>query len=168
MEYIRPATAEDLARCREIYRVAQEFMVRTGNPNQWQVGFPPQDLIERDIADRHLMVWTDAEDVPQGAFAFLPGPEPDYAVLYEGGWHDDGRYRVLHRFAAARQGQGIGSAMMRWALAHAKKEGVALRVDTHRDNIAMQRLLRRFGFTRCGIIHLARTGDERIAFTHVF
>lgn len=84
MGYIRPATAEDLARCREIYRVAQEFMVRTGNPNQWQVGFPPQDLIERDIADRHLMVWTDAEDVPQGAFAFLPGPEPDYAVLYEG------------------------------------------------------------------------------------
>ncbi len=147
MGCIRPARKEDLARCMEIYAAAQRFMVKAGNPNQWEPGFPPEAQIAEDIAGHHLMVWTDAEDVPQGAFAYLPGPEPDYAKIYE---------------------RGIGSAMMRWALEHAEKEGVALRVDTHKDNVPMQKLIRRCGFVFCGIIHLSRTGDERVAFTHVF
>ncbi len=168
MGSIRPARKEDLARCMEIYAAAQRFMVEAGNPNQWQVGFPPEEQIAQDIADGHLMVWADEADVPQGAFAFLPGPEPDYAKIYEGAWLDDGRYDVVHRFATARQGLGIGSAMMHWALEKAQGEGVALRVDTHKDNIPMQGLIRSCGFAYCGIIHLARTGDERVAFTHTF
>lgn len=168
MGYIRTATAEDLARCMEIYRLAQRFMVKAGNPNQWQVGFPPQEQIERDIAGHHLMVWADEDDVPQGSFAYLPGPEPDYAKIYEGEWLDDGRYRVVHRFATAQQDRGIGSAMMRWALEHAEREGVAVRIDTHRDNIPMQGLIRSCGFIYCGIVHIRRNGEERLAFTHVF
>lgn len=58
--------------------------------------------------------------------------------------------------------------MMRWALEHAEKEGMALRVDTHKDNVPMQKLIRRCGFVFCGIIHLSRSGDERVAFTHAF
>lgn len=168
MDCIRPARKEDLARCMEIYTAAQRFMVKAGNPNQWQVGFPTEEMIARDIEGHHLMVWTDENGVPQGSFAFLPGPEPDYAKIYEGEWHDNGHYRVVHRFATAQQGRGIGSAMMRWALEHAEKEGVALRVDTHKDNVPMQKLIRRCGFVFCGIIHLSRTGDERVAFTHTF
>lgn len=168
MDCIRPARKEDLARCMEIYAAAQRFMVKAGNPNQWQVGFPTEEMIARDIEGHHLMVWTDEDGVPQGSFAFLLGPEPDYAKIYEGEWQDNGRYRVVHRFATAQQGRGIGSAMMRWALEHAEKEGAALRVDTHKDNVPMQRLIRRCGFVFCGIIHLSRTGDERVAFTHVF
>ena len=168
MGSVREATMQDLPRCMEIYRVAQRFMVKAGNPNQWESGFPPEAQIAEDIAGHHLMVWTDAEDVPQGAFAYLPGPEPDYAKIYEGMWQDNGHYRVVHRFATAQQGRGIGSAMMRWALEHAEKEGVALRVDTHKDNVPMQKLIRRCGFVFCGIIHLSRTGDERVAFTHAF
>ena len=38
-----------------------------------------------------------------------------------------------------------------------------VRIDTHEDNIPMQRALLRAGFERCGIIHIA-TGDERVAF----
>ena len=168
MGSVREATMQDLPRCMEIYRVAQRFMVKAGNPNQWQVGFPTEEMIARDIEGHHLMVWTDEDGVPQGAFAFLPGPEPDYAKIYEGEWQDNGTYDVVHRFATAKQGLGIGSAMMRWALEHAEKEGVALRVDTHKDNVPMQKLIRRCGFVFCGIIHLSRTGDERVAFTHAF
>lgn len=168
MGCIRPARKEDLARCMKIYAAAQRFMVKAGNPNQWQVGFPTEEMIARDIEGRHLMVWTDEDGVPQGAFAFLPGPEPDYAKIYEGEWQDNGTYDVVHRFATAKQGLGIGSAMMRWALEHAKKEGVALRVDTHRDNIPMQGLIRSCGFVYCGIVHIRRNGEERLAFTHTF
>lgn len=38
----------------------------------------------------------------------------------------------------------------------------AVRIDTHRDNHAMQRLLLRNGYVRCGIIYL-ESGSERIA-----
>ncbi|MCH4082290.1 MAG: GNAT family N-acetyltransferase [Atopobiaceae bacterium] len=168
MGNIRPATSEDLARCMDIYCAAQEFMVRAGNPNQWQPGFPTEEMIAEDISAHHLMVWTDEKGVPQGSFAFLPGPEPDYAEIYEGEWHDEGRYDVVHRFAAARQGLGIGTAMMQWALRKAQAEGVAVRIDTHRENIPMQGLIKSCGFTYCGVIHLRRNGEERLAFTHTF
>ena len=38
-----------------------------------------------------------------------------------------------------------------------------IRIDTHRDNQTMRRLLARYGFIECGIIYLAN-GDERLAF----
>lgn len=168
MGSVRPATMADLPRAMEIYRVAQQFMVKAGNPYQWEPGFPPEEQITRDIAGQHLMVWTDESDVSQGAFAFLAGSKPDYAKICEGVWHDDGRYDVVHRFATAEQGRGLGSAMMRWALERAQSEDVAIRVDTHRDNMPMQRLIKSCGFVYCGIIHLAHSGDERLACTRTF
>ena len=41
-----------------------------------------------------------------------------------------------------------------------------LRIDTHRDNVIMQHLMQRHGFTRCGIIYLAN-GDERLAYQKI-
>ena len=38
-----------------------------------------------------------------------------------------------------------------------------LRIDTHRDNIPMQKCLIRNGFEYCGVIYLAN-GDERLAY----
>jgi hypothetical protein len=38
-----------------------------------------------------------------------------------------------------------------------------VKIDTHRDNIPMQRALEKKGFSYCGIIHIAN-GDERIAY----
>lgn len=40
---VRPATMADLPRAMEIYRVAQQFMVKAGNPYQWEPGFPPEE-----------------------------------------------------------------------------------------------------------------------------
>ena len=39
-----------------------------------------------------------------------------------------------------------------------------LRADTHADNRPMQRLLEAYGFRRCGVIHGAVDGGERIAY----
>ena len=38
-----------------------------------------------------------------------------------------------------------------------------LRIDTHEDNLPMQRSLERLGFVRCGKVYIERAG-ERIAF----
>ena len=39
----------------------------------------------------------------------------------------------------------------------------SIKVDTHKDNISMQKLLRKNDFKYCGIIYL-EDGSERIAF----
>ena len=44
-----------------------------------------------------------------------------------------------------------------------KNNAASIRVDTHRDNLPMQRMLQKNGFIYCGIIYLA-DGKERFAF----
>lgn len=166
MGSIRLAVPEDMPRIEEIYRVAQQFMVRMGNPHQWEPGFPGRAQIGRDIEAGALHVFVEGEGTPAGCFAYLSGPEPDYAEIFEGSWPDDAPYDVVHRFATARQGAGIGSAMLEWALSEAASSRKPLRIDTHRDNLPMQRLILGHGFAYCGIIHLARNGDERLAYAH--
>ncbi len=38
-----------------------------------------------------------------------------------------------------------------------------IRIDTHLDNRIMQHVIKKYGFTYCGIIYLA-SGDERLAY----
>ncbi|MCI6274370.1 MAG: N-acetyltransferase [Coriobacteriaceae bacterium] len=157
---IRQAAAADLDGALAVYESARAFMREAGNPNQWGDGFPPRELVESDIAAGVLRVCAGEADEVLGCFAFIPGPESDYARLYEGAWPSDEPYDVVHRFAALRQGQGVGGAMLDWALGHGRN----LRVDTHRDNKPMQGLLASRGLSCCGIIRLGRSGDERLAY----
>ena len=47
---IRRAQPEELARILAIYAHARAFMAQHGNAGQWDGGFPPQSLVEQDIA----------------------------------------------------------------------------------------------------------------------
>ena len=42
----------------------------------------------------------------------------------------------------------------------------SLKVDTHRGNIGMQNLLKKIGYSYCGVITL-ESGDERLAFEKI-
>ena len=161
--HIRPATPTDLEDVLAVYRSARAGMREAGNPNQWGDSFPPRELGEQDIATGVLRACVDECDDVLGCFAFLPGPEPDYARIYEGSWPNDEPYDLVHRFAVLRQGQGVGGAMLDWAL----RNGRNLRADTQRDNMPMQGRLASRGFSYCGVIKLGRDGDERLAYTHV-
>ena len=65
----------------------------------------------------------------------------------------------MHRIAASGVVRGAGSFCVNWAFSRCGN----LRIDTHRDNLVMQNMLKKNGFTYCGIIHL-ENGDERLAF----
>lgn len=158
--HIRPATSADLDDALAVYKSARAFMREAGNPNQWGDSFPPRELVKQDIATGILRVCVDENDDVLGCFTFLSGPEPDYARIYEGAWPDDDPYDLVHRFAVLRQGQGVGGAMLDWALEHGRN----LHADTHRDNKPMQGLLDSRGFSYCGIIRIGRNGDERLAY----
>ena len=71
-------------------------------------------------------------------------------------------YGVVHRIAA-RAGSGAGKFAIDWAFHQCGH----LRIDTHGDNLVMQKVLEGLGFTRCGIIYIEEDNDPRIAFEKV-
>ncbi|MBR5344402.1 MAG: GNAT family N-acetyltransferase [Clostridia bacterium] len=146
----------------QIYARARAFMAEQGNPRQWgATGWPPEDVIRRDIAEVHSYVCTLKGRVC-GAFFFLSGedPEPCYRQIEDGTWMDPSPYGVVHRLASDGSVKGIGQACLDWAYAQCGH----LRIDTHPDNIPMQNLLVKCGFRHCGIIHVAQDNDPRLAF----
>ncbi len=74
---------------------------------------------------------------------------------------NDRPYGVIHRIAVSDAVRGRGVAGFIFDTCFAKCQN--LKIDTHRDNLPMQRALEKNGFIRCGIICLAN-GDERIAY----
>ncbi len=160
--YIRKATTDDIERQMEIFAYAREFMAKTGNPNQWgRTNWPPKELILQDISDGKSYV-CEHEGRIVGTFFYDYGiqPEPTYAVIENGNWIGRNEYGVVHRIAGDGSIKGIGSFCINWAFEQCKH----LRMDTHEDNKVMQNLLRKLGFIRCGLIHLDKDNDPRIAF----
>lgn len=160
---IRKATQADLTQILELYAGARDFMVRTGNPNQWaQRGWPPEELIRQDISREKSFVCCEGETV-LAVFYYDWGADidPTYRRI-DGAWLDGGPYGVVHRIAA-RPGSGAGKLCIRWAF---ERSG-HLRIDTHADNRVMQHVLEKLGFTRTGMIYLEPDNDPRIAYEKV-
>lgn len=163
----RPALAADAPRIMQIIRQAQAQMRALGS-DQWQDGYPAPEDIAHDIAAGVGYVLAPdggAEAVAYGAILF--DGEPAYDAI-EGRWLTEGPYAVLHRLAVAdgHKRQGIAGEFMRRTERLARGRGAgSFRVDTHRDNGYMLRLIERHGFVRCGIVRY-RSG-ERIAFEKI-
>ena len=158
---IRRAEPEELEEILALYADARAYMRENGNPTQWGASYPGRELVERDIASGACHVCTEEGEI-LAVFSWLPGPDPTYAVIENGSWPDDGDYTVIHRIAVRAHRKGIASACFCWALARCR----SLRIDTHADNLPMQRSLLKNGFSRCGIIHV-EDGSPRIAFQKV-
>ncbi len=160
---IRKATEQDLGRMMEIYSFARAFMAEHGNPNQWgPTNWPPEDLIRKDIQSGDSYVCTNDDGVVVGVFYYVFGDdiEPTYRNVSEGNWISDEPYGVVHRIAADGSEKGIGAFCINWAF----EQCGHLKIDTHGDNVVMQNLLRKLGFTQCGIIHVQEDNYPRLAF----
>lgn len=153
---IRPAIEADLETIEEIYAAARHFMRENGNPNQWRDGYPRRELLETDIRLNQLYVVENEERIC-GAFAFAIGQDPTYGYMEGGSWRSDTTYGTIHRIAS--RGSGVFAA----ALNFCRSRCGHIRVDTHADNIPMQHLAQKYGFSRRGIIYVA-DGTPRIAY----
>ncbi|MBR3053667.1 MAG: GNAT family N-acetyltransferase [Firmicutes bacterium] len=159
---IRQSTIRDLERMREIYAYARDFMVRTGNPNQWgPTNWPPEDLLRQDIAEGSSFVCEEDGRVV-GTFFYLYGHdiEPTYREIVDGSWRDDEPFGVVHRLAGDGSAKGIGEFCLNWAF----DQSGHLRVDTHGDNKVLQNLLEKLGFERRGTIFVVEDDYPRIAY----
>jgi len=158
---IRKANRSDLDGILKVYESARQYMLEHDNPNQWVDGYPDEKIILMDIENNHHFICVDGNRL-LGCFAFIKGDDPTYKEIVKGKWLDDNPYAVIHRIAILEHGKGIGSICIDWCISRYKN----IRVDTHKDNISMQRLLIKKGFKYCGVIY-NRWGDERFAFQRV-
>ena len=157
---IQKANLSQLPGIMEVYERARVFMAQTGNPDQWGMAYPPKEMIRQDILDGKCYVNLRGETIA-AVFYFANEIDPTYGYI-EGSWCNDEPYGVIHRIAVGESGKGVAAECFRFAFDRCEN----LRIDTHENNIPMQRCLAKHGFQRCGIIYL-ENGDPRIAYQKV-
>ena len=155
---IRRTTPADKEEVLALYEAARRFMAENGNPNQWVNGYPGADQLEADMAAGGSYVCV-REGKIVGTFYFAVGDEPNYHRITGGNWLNDQPYGVVHRITSAPGTHGVASFCLAWCFAQCGN----IRIDTHRNNIPMQKTLEKNGYRVCGTIYL-ENGDERIAF----
>jgi len=159
---IRSVEAADMQAVLTVMQAARGIMRSSGNLHQWGDDYPSAAAIDRDRERGGGFVVEDGGRIT-GYFAFLPSPEPTYSYIEGGEWLDDSLpYHVIHRIASFPDAHGIFRDMLEWC----SEREPNIRIDTHRDNLIMQHLLEKHGFSYCGVIYLA-SGDERLAYQRV-
>lgn len=157
---IRPAILSDIPAMQEIFATARQFMVATGNPNQWVDDYPSDEFLRADIESGDSYVcFEDGEMV--ATFLLRGGEDPTYARIEEGAWLNNEPYATIHRIASNGKVHGVLHAAMEFALQRYEN----IRIDTHRDNRVMQNAVLKEGFRYCGIIY-CWSGDERLAYQY--
>ncbi len=155
---VRKAIESDFNRIMEIYRYAQDYMIESGNPTQWGHFYPDEQMVRNDIEIGACYLICDGE-ITHGVFTLFDGPDSTYRVIEDGAWLNDDPYVVMHRLA----GDGQAHGLFRCALDYCKSITSNIRVDTHNNNLTMQKQIEKNGFTRCGTIYV-KDGSPRIAY----
>lgn len=157
---IKKAVLDDIPRIMEIYDYARVFMAENGNPTQWDKSYPSVDMIKNDIALGNSYVCIQNAEIV-GVFAFILGEEPTYKIIQDGSWRKDSPYGTIHRIAGNGKEKGVAACCFDYC----KSQIAYLRVDTHADNIPMQKAILKNGFTKCGVIHV-EDGSARFAYDY--
>ncbi len=157
---IRKAEMRDMDAVLRVYKAAKAYMVASGNPNQWEEGYP-ECVLDRDIQKGDLYVLCGDDGTIYAAFAFILGEDPTYAVIEEGAWTSGEPYGTIHRVGSDGTERGVFSKCLEFC----KARSPYLRADTHHDNKTMQHVLEKHGFVRRGIIY-TDDGTPRIAYEY--
>lgn len=166
---LQASKPQDIATIMQLIGYAQDMFAAQGI-DQWQNGYPNTHSIKQDMAAGHsYVVRNSARQIVGTAMISFDG-EPTYKHI-DGEWlsKTDSSYAVVHRIAIHPQWKQQGIA--RFILAHTwqrilQGHASSFRIDTHKQNVAMQALIKKMGFSYCGIIYVD-DGSERLAFEKI-
>lgn len=150
-----------------IWAILQQAIVRRRNDGsqQWQDGYPNEDVVQRDL-DRGIGYVLTIDNVVAGYAAIILNDEPAYDELKT--WLTNGDFFVVHRIAVSDQfiGQGLGKKILEYTEELARNNNVpSIKVDTNFDNAAMLKTFEKLGYTYCGEVYFR--GAPRKAFEKV-
>ena len=156
---LRLTTINDLGDVMKIINQAKEYFKKQGI-NQWQDGYPNDETIINDIKQQEAYVLVDNYQVIATAM-ISTRLEVNYNYI-EGKWLQDDEYLVVHRIAVNNdyKGNGLAKIVIDKALALFPYFN-SVRIDTHDDNLSMQRFLTKYGFVHCGTIYLENKDTRR-------
>jgi ribosomal protein S18 acetylase RimI-like enzyme len=163
MEF-RKSVETDIKDIMNIISQAQAYLKKQGI-NQWQNNYPNVETISNDIHNKNSYVLLKDDTIVATVAVSFHG-EKTYDSIYEGKWITDKEYAVIHRIAVDNnyKGMGLSSQIMKNVEELSLSKGVySIRVDTHEENLSMQKLLKKNKFQYCGIIYL-EDGNKRVAF----
>ena len=163
----RKGTMGDLERIMELVADAQNWFSKQ-DIDQWQDGYPTREIISSDISgnENHIV---ELNGVTVATFVISFTGEPTYTEIKGKGWLNENSYAVVHRIAVADEcrRKGIALEILRYAEELSIEQGLNdIRIDTHRDNLAMRSLLKKLGYVHCGRITLT-SGAFREAYHKV-
>ena len=163
----RKTTAEDIPQIMPIIKQAKKYL-KDNHVHQWVDDYPSAEIFESDIAKGHSYVLEKEHQIVATAAISFDG-EPTYDQIHDGEWLSRQPFVVIHRIAVDQdlKGQGISAVILEHTQKMCRELAVhSIKIDTHRDNLSMQRFLEKNGFSYCGIIYL-ECGDERLAFEKI-
>ncbi|PMD67898.1 GNAT family N-acetyltransferase [Companilactobacillus nuruki] len=165
--YLRQTTLDDLPRIIEIIDGAKKAL-RDRGVNQWQDGYPSEEVLKRDIQeDINYVLILDGEIV--GVATLQQGYDKNYQDMDSGAWDDDSdvTYSIIHRIAvdSAHQGEHLGSYLIQHLLTMSHYLGYSdVRTDTHPDNLIMQHIITNGGFEEKGTVTMDEDHGVRKAY----
>lgn len=124
--------------------------------DQWQGPYPNEKAFLFDMNRGECFVISHGGEIA-AFFTLSVREEKSYDSITDGKWTADMPYCVLHRAAvsAKYRGSGIAEYMMKCVEAQTREYGRrCVRVDTHKKNKSMQRLLRDSGYRYRGNIQV--------------
>lgn len=160
----RKATKEDVKCIMKIIKNAQEYLKNKG-VNQWQDGYPNMDTINKDISSESSYVVLKDNTIAATLAISFDG-EKTYDTIYDGEWLSNSKYAVIHRIAVDNEfkGSGLSSSIIKKVEKICLESDIhSIKIDTHEDNLSMQRLLLKNDFKYCGVIYI-EDKSKRIAF----
>ena len=157
---IRNTSLKDLHKVMQIYKITRRNMIKNNNPSQWGKRFPKRSWIKKDIKDNNSYVIIN-EGRLVGVFSLIFGSDPTYTNI-EGKWINDLPYATIHRIASDSTTNNILITALDFSFSKINN----IRIDTHKYNKIMIHLLKKYGFTYCGIIYV-RNHSPRLAFQKI-
>lgn len=165
---IKLVDIKDLSFVMEIINDAKELLKK--DSLQWQQGYPNEQTMENDIYNSHLYGYY-IDNLLVGIVALIPGIDTNYLQIKQGSWQKfpSSKDLNIHRIAVKKEfyKQKIGEKLLNFAINFAKDNKFeSVKLDTHRKNIAMQKISQNTGFTYRGIIYLQKdeVDNSRLAY----
>ncbi len=163
---IRKSNKEDIQSIMKLINQAQCYF-KKNNIDQWQDGYPNEMQINKDINHNGSYVLEDNKVIASMYFAI----EDDINYTHiKGEWITNQQpYAVIHRIVVDEnyKGNSFAKYLLDFAIDECKIHHIkSIRIDTHSDNISMQKFLKKNSFKFCGEITL-ENGNPRIAFEKI-
>ena len=166
---LRKATEEDLKEMMTIILEAIESLYMQGSP-QWQNGYgPSEQQILKDIKMGNCYVLINDKTIV-GLASLIPGIDPVYTKIKYGSWQGHDPYVSIHRVAVAKntRNQGVASSLLKDLIKTAEKQGFKdVRIDTHEQNIGMQKAILKSGLVYRGTVFFPIPEGKRKAYQYL-